>query len=73
MTHVLCPEKLDRPALTLHGKVRPGVLFFQRRPRTLSDQHPVFTPIPASGTLVLALTYSWKFDRTYTLPFPFTY
>jgi len=37
MTHVLYPEKLDSPALNLHGKVRPGVLFLQRRPRTLSD------------------------------------
>ena len=37
MTHVLCPEKLDIPALNLHRKVRPGVLFLQRKPRTLSD------------------------------------
>ena len=37
MTHVLCPEKLERLAPNLHGEVRPGVLFFQKRPKTLSD------------------------------------
>ena len=45
MTHVLCPEKLDIPAFNLHRKVRPGVLFLQRKPRTLSDHFGQDKPI----------------------------